>query len=152
MAAEVDREPLKGMAVSTHSALALAIAIGIGLLIGAERERRKGSGSRRGSAGIRTFALAAFAGALSRYLNSQALLVAVAAAAVLFSAIAYRRGARKDPGLTTEFALLVTVLLGALTMQVVAFVSGGYRFATRVLPGLIVVVSAGFIGAWLGTR
>jgi len=105
------------MAIPIHSALALAIAIGIGLLIGAERERRKGSGSRRGAAGIRTFALAAFAGALSRYLNSQALLVAVAAAAVLFSAIAYRRGARKDPGLTTEFALLVTVLLGALTMQ-----------------------------------
>ena len=39
------------------------------------------------------------------------------AGAVLFSAIAYRRTARKDPGLTTEFALLVTVLLGALTMQ-----------------------------------
>ena len=59
------------MAVPIHSALALAIAIGIGLLIGAERERRKGSGSRRGAAEIRTFALAAFAGALSRYLNSE---------------------------------------------------------------------------------
>jgi uncharacterized membrane protein (DUF4010 family) len=66
---------------------------------------------------VRTFALASFAGALSVYLKSEALLVAVAAAAVLFSALAYRRTARKDPGLTTEFALLVTVLLGALTMQ-----------------------------------
>ena len=36
---------------------------------------------------------------------------------VLLSTIAYRRTARKDPGLTMEFALLVTVLLGALTMQ-----------------------------------
>lgn len=107
----------KRMAVLTHSAFGLAIAIGIGLLIGAERERRKGSGSRRGAAGIRTFALAAFAGALSWYLKSEALLVAVAAAAVLFSAIAYRRRAGEDPGLTTEFAFLVTVLLGALTMQ-----------------------------------
>lgn len=97
--------------------MSLAIAIGIGLLIGAERERRKGSGPQRGAAGVRTFALAAFAGALSSYLKSEALLVAVAAAAVLFSALAYRRTARKDPGLTTEFALLVTVLLGALTMQ-----------------------------------
>lgn len=97
--------------------MSLAIAIGIGLLIGAERERRKGSGSQRGAAGVRTFALAAFAGALSSYLKSEALLVAVAVAAVLFSALAYRRTARKDPGLTTEFALLVTVLLGALTMQ-----------------------------------
>jgi len=95
----------------------LGISIGIGLLIGAERERRKGSGSRRGAAGVRTFALAAFAGALSGYFKSEGLLVAVVAAAVLFAALAYRRTAPKDPGLTTEFALVVTVLLGALTMQ-----------------------------------
>ena len=105
------------MSGSTHSALALAIAIGNGLLIGAERERRKGRGPLRGAAGARTFALAALAGALSGYLESEALLVAVAAAAVLFSALAYSRRAQKDPGLTTEFALLVTVILGALTMQ-----------------------------------
>jgi uncharacterized membrane protein (DUF4010 family) len=105
------------MAIPTNSAISLAIAIGIGLLIGAERERRKGIGSQRGAAGVRTFALAAFAGALSSYLKSEALLVAVAAAAVLFSALAYRRTAREDPGLTTEFALLVEILLGALTMQ-----------------------------------
>ncbi len=105
------------MSIPTNSPISLAIAIGIGLLIGSERERRKGSGSQRGAAGVRTFALAAFAGALSSYLKSEALLVAVAAGAVLFSAIAYHLTARKDPGLTTEFALLVTVLLGALTMQ-----------------------------------
>lgn len=105
------------MFIPTHSAISLAIAIGIGLLIGAERERGKGSGPRRGPAGVRTFALAAFAGALSNYLKSETLLVVVAAGALLLSAVAYRRSARKDPGLTTEFALLVTVLLGALTMQ-----------------------------------
>jgi len=105
------------MFIPTNSPISLAIAIGVGLLIGSERERRKGIGSQRGAAGVRTFALAAFAGALSSYLKSEALLVAVLAGAVLFSAIAYRRTARKDPGLTTEFALLVTVLLGALTMQ-----------------------------------
>ena len=105
------------MSIQTNPAISLAIAIGIGLLIGAERERRKGTGLRRGAAGVRTFALASLAGALSSYLKSEALLVAVAAAAVLFSVLAYRRTARKDPGLTTEFALLVTVLLGALTMQ-----------------------------------
>ena len=105
------------MPIPPNSPISLAIAIGIGLLIGSERERRKGSGSQRGAAGVRTFALAAFAGALSSYLKSEALFVVVAAGAVLFSALAYRRTARKDPGLTTEFALLVTVLLGALTMQ-----------------------------------
>ena len=103
------------MTAATNSAFSLAIAIGIGLLIGAERERRKGTGLRRGAAGVRTFAFAALAGALSSYLTSEALLVVVAAATILFSALAYRR--TKDPGLTTEFALLVTVLLGALTMQ-----------------------------------
>ena len=98
-------------------AIRLAVAIGIGLLIGAERERRKGRGLKRGAAGVRTFTFAAFAGALSSYLQSEALLVAVASGAILFAALAYRRTARKDPGLTTEFALIVTVLLGALTMQ-----------------------------------
>jgi uncharacterized membrane protein (DUF4010 family) len=99
------------------SAIRLVVAIGIGLLIGAERERRKGGGPRRGPAGVRTFALAAFAGALSCYLRSEVLLVLVAGAAVIFSALAYRNAARRDPGLTTEFALIVSVLLGALTMQ-----------------------------------
>lgn len=105
------------MAIPTHSAISLAIATGTGLLIGAERERRKGCGPQRGAAGVRTFALAAFAGALSSYLKSEALLVAVVAAAALFSAVAYHRRPHKDPGLTTEFALPVTVFLGALTMQ-----------------------------------
>jgi uncharacterized membrane protein (DUF4010 family) len=105
------------MPILEFSAIRLAAAIGIGLLIGAERERRKGSGLQRGAAGVRTFTLAAFAGALSSYLQSEALLVIVAAGAVLFSALAYRYTARRDPGLTTEFALLVTVLLGALTIQ-----------------------------------
>ena len=111
------KEPGIRVSIPIHSAISLAIAIGSGLLIGSERERRKGSGSQRGAAGVRTFALASFAGALSSYLQSEALLVAVVAAAVLFSALAYPRTARKDPGLTTEFALLVTVLLGALIMQ-----------------------------------
>ena len=105
------------MPILEFSAIRLAAAIGIGLLIGAERERRKGSGLQRGAAGVRTFALAAFAGALSSYLQSEALLVVVAVGAVLFSALAHRHTARRDPGLTTEFALLVTVLLGALTIQ-----------------------------------
>lgn len=105
------------MSILTNSAIYLIIAIGIGLLIGAERERRKGAGLGRAAAGVRTFALAAFAGALSNYLQSEVLLVAAALAAVLFAALAYRQTAREDPGLTTEFALLVTVLLGALTMK-----------------------------------
>ena len=105
------------MAIPINSEISLAIAIGIGLLIGAERERRKGSGGARGAAGVRTFALAAFAGALCVYLKSEALLIVVTAGPLLFSALAYRYTSQKDPGLTSEFALLVAVLLGALTMR-----------------------------------
>lgn len=105
------------MLASTNSATFLLVALGIGLLIGAERERRKGTGPARGPAGIRTFALAAFAGGLSAYLDSQLLLAIAAASTIVFSALAYRRLAAHDPGLTTEFALLVTVLLGALAIS-----------------------------------
>jgi uncharacterized membrane protein (DUF4010 family) len=37
-----------------------------------------------------------------------------------------------------------------LTKAVVAFAVGGYRFALRILPGLIAVVLAAFFGMWLG--
>jgi uncharacterized membrane protein (DUF4010 family) len=105
------------VSVLNPSSIRFAVAIGLGLLIGSERERRKGRGPGRGAAGVRTFALAAFAGALSSYLQNEILLVIVAAGTVLLSAFAYTRTAQKDPGITTEFAVLVTVLLGALTMR-----------------------------------
>jgi uncharacterized membrane protein YhiD involved in acid resistance len=46
--------------------IGLATALGAGLLIGVERERRKGRGPKRAIAGVRTFALAAVAGAAAR--------------------------------------------------------------------------------------
>ena len=102
------------VSVLNQSSIRIAIAIGIGLLIGSERERRKGGGGNRGAAGVRTFALAALAGALTSYLQSEILLVTVVGGTVLLSVLAYHRTAVEDPGLTTEFALLVTVLLGAV--------------------------------------
>ena len=105
------------MSTLDQSVIRFAVAIGIGMLIGSERERRKGSGAERGAAGVRTFAMAAFVGALGSYLRSEMLLVTVVAGILLLSALAYMRTAVKDPGLTTEFAVLVTVLLGALTLQ-----------------------------------
>jgi len=97
--------------------LHFALAFGIGLLIGSERERHKGSGATRGAAGVRTFALAALVGALGNYLQSELLLATIAAGTVLLSALAYKRTAVEDPGLTSEFAVLATVLLGALSMR-----------------------------------
>jgi uncharacterized membrane protein (DUF4010 family) len=99
--------------LSEHG-LALLTALGCGLLIGLERERRKGQGPQRRSAGLRSFAVAALAGALARTVD-QAGLVAVAALAVgLLSAVSYLRSHSDDPGLTTELALFATFLIGVL--------------------------------------
>src|SRR6185369_9030933 len=97
--------------------LNLAVALGIGLLIGAERERRKGEGPSRSPAGIRTFTVASFAGAISLIVGGEVLFAIATAGVILLSTVAYWRGDEDDPGLTTEIALIVTTLLGGLSMQ-----------------------------------
>ena len=104
--------------------LNLAVALGIGLLIGAERERRKGSGPSRSPAGIRTFTIASLAGAISLLVGGPMLLAITAAGAIVLIAVAYWRGHEDDPGLTTEIALTVTILLGGLSMQQPALAAG----------------------------
>src|SRR5271165_6314068 len=111
--------------------LNLAVALGIGLLIGSERERRKGSGPSRSPAGIRTFAISSLAGAISFTAGGQILLSIVTAGVIGLVAVAYWRGREEDPGLTTEIALTVTVLLGGLSMQLPALAGSA---------GVIVVV------------
>ncbi|WP_425258512.1 MgtC/SapB family protein [Rubrivivax sp. RP6-9] len=129
----------------------LAAALGSGLLIGLERERRKGRGRDREAAGIRSFTLAALAGGLAQTLQ-QPLLVALGGLAVLvLVGVAYARSQfvarQRDPGLTTELALVVTYLVGVLCAQapaagaaaavVVAVLLAArerlHRFATRAL-------------------
>jgi MgtC family len=95
----------------------LAVALGIGLLIGAERERRKGRGPSRSPAGIRTFAVASLAGAVSFVTGGEILLAVTTAGAIILTAIAYFRSRSDDPGLTSEIALILTVLLGGLSMR-----------------------------------
>ena len=97
--------------------LNLAVALGIGLLIGAERERRKGEGPSRSPAGIRTFTVASLAGAISCIVGGEVLLAVATAGVIILTAVAYWRAHEDDPGLTTEIALIVTVLLGGLSMQ-----------------------------------
>jgi uncharacterized membrane protein (DUF4010 family) len=112
------------MAVIDPIVLNFGAALGIGLLIGVERERRKGSGSSRGPAGIRTFAVGSLAGALSIIVGGQLMLAVTTAGVIALIAIAYWRGSKKDPGLTTEIALTVTVMLGGLSMQNPALAAG----------------------------
>jgi uncharacterized membrane protein (DUF4010 family) len=95
----------------------LAAALAVGLLIGVERERHKGQGPRRAAAGVRTFTLISLAGAISLELGGQLAFLVVAAIVGLFAAISYVRTFRHDAGLTTEVAMVVTVLLGGLALS-----------------------------------
>jgi uncharacterized membrane protein (DUF4010 family) len=104
--------------------LNLAVALGIGLLIGAERERRKGEGPSRSPAGIRTFTVASLAGAISLIVGGEVLFAIAIAGVILLTTVAYWHGDEDDPGLTTEIALIVTTLLGGLSMQKPALAAG----------------------------
>ena len=110
----------------------LIVAIGIGLLIGAERERRKGEGPARSPAGIRTFAITSLLGAISFIVGAELLLAIATAGVIALTVIAYWRGHDDDPGLTTEIALILTVLLGGLSTQQPAL-AGGLAVVVAVL-------------------
>jgi uncharacterized membrane protein (DUF4010 family) len=105
------------MPIADSEIVNLAVALGIGLLIGVERERRKGRGPSRSPAGIRTFTAASLAGAVSLAAGGELLLAVTTAGAIILTAIAYLRSRSDDPGLTSEIALVLTVLLGGLSMR-----------------------------------
>jgi len=105
------------MPVESSLALRLLSALAIGLLIGAERERRKGEGPSRSAAGIRTFAIASLIGAVTVVIGSEWLLAVALVAVAALAAAAYFRSPQQDPGLTSEAALILTVLLGGLAVE-----------------------------------
>lgn len=110
--------------MADHPLLTLAVTLGVGLLIGGERERRKRQKPSPSWAGIRTFAVVSMVGALSQMLGG-ALLLAVALGAVAAAAIIEaRRFPGEDPGITTEVALLLTMLIGALAVSQPAAAAG----------------------------
>jgi uncharacterized membrane protein (DUF4010 family) len=110
--------------LTDQAILGYGTALGIGLLIGAERERRKGIGPTRSPMGIRTFASVSLLGAVSLTLGDAMLLAVMALAVAGLSAMAYRLNQEQDPGLTTEVALLLTLLFGGLAMREPAMASG----------------------------
>ncbi|MBT9264901.1 DUF4010 domain-containing protein [Pseudomonas sp. MG-9] len=91
-----------------------AAALGIGMLVGLERERHKGSGERRGSAGLRTFAITALLGYAAMAVGAALLVGIVAIGLTLLITVAYWRGRDDDPGVTSEVALITVLILGAL--------------------------------------
>jgi uncharacterized membrane protein (DUF4010 family) len=104
--------------------VAIAVACGVGLLVGIERERRKGSGPRRGAAGVRTFLIVAMVGVLSAMTGEPVMPVMMALAVGALAVSAYRRDHSGDPGMTTEVALLATFLLGVLSESAPVLAAG----------------------------
>ena len=94
----------------------LLAALGGGLLVGIERERSKGSGPGRRSSGVRTFALTALVGAIGALLGT-GMLILSAGALLLLVLVSYGRSHEDDPGLTSEVALYLVFLLGALATR-----------------------------------
>jgi uncharacterized membrane protein (DUF4010 family) len=100
-----------------HPYASWAVALGIGLLIGIERERRKGEGPGRAAAGVRTFAITSLLGAASMEIGGPMLLSVTTAGVLALTALAYYRSHNEDPGLTTEIALVLTIVLGGLAIR-----------------------------------
>ena len=100
-----------------HAATRLAAALGCGLLVGVERERRKGRGPSRALAGVRSFAVASVLGCACMLAGGLPLTMVGAALLAGLSVAAYWRSRSRDPGVTTEIALLLTFVIGALCVQ-----------------------------------
>jgi uncharacterized membrane protein (DUF4010 family) len=119
--------------IAQDTLLGLAAALGAGLLIGIERERRKGIGPHRALAGVRTFTLAALAGAGAQLTGHPLLVVTGAALIVALAAIGYWRERSRDPGVTTEVALFVTYVIGVAAMGRPSLAAGGAVVVTALL-------------------
>src|SRR5262245_46502364 len=102
--------------IETPKLIGLLAAVGGGLLVGIERERRKGDGAGREPAGVRTFTVIALMGAVAALIGQPAIWIAGAGTAG-FALASYLRADAKDPGLTTEFAMLATFLLAVLALE-----------------------------------
>lgn len=108
--------------MDTTALMGFAVALGTGMLIGLERERSKAS--KGAPAGIRTFTLMSLAGAVAiTAADGWGLAIAGAFVATL-AALSFLRSPIPDPGLTSEVAMLVALLLGALSMSQPGFAAG----------------------------
>jgi uncharacterized membrane protein (DUF4010 family) len=98
--------------------LNLLVALGVGLLIGTGRERALDDPAGPADAGVRTFSIAALAGAVALACGGVVLLAVLSCAVAALAGLSYWRNREQEgPGLTTEFAILLTVLTGALAMK-----------------------------------
>ena len=75
-------------------------------------------------AGIRTFSVVSLVGATSVMVGGTLVLAVTVAGVAALTTIAYIRSRDEDPGLTTEIALILTALLGGLSVQQPALATG----------------------------
>ena len=108
---------MNGFASADAQWLGLAVALGAGLLIGLEREQGKRRGRNRDHAGIRTFAVAAFTGALAHSLGNPALVIAGALLVGVLAAAMHWKTHGRDPSFTTELSLFTTYLVGVQSVD-----------------------------------
>lgn len=108
---------MNGFASADAQWLGLAVALGVGLLIGLEREQGKRRGRNRDHAGIRTFAVAAFTGALAHALGNPALVIAGALLVGVLAAAMHWKTHGRDPSFTTELSLFTTYLVGVQSVD-----------------------------------
>jgi uncharacterized membrane protein (DUF4010 family) len=113
--------------------LNLIVALGVGLLIGLERERSNLELPVPSAAGLRTFSVAALAGAVAVAAGGAVLLAITTGGVGLLIALSYWRTFKEQgPGLTTELALILTVLIGGLAMSAPA-IAGAAGVVTALL-------------------
>lgn len=103
------------LTLNTSLVTHFAIAIGIGLIIGAEREKHRQGAAEKSAQGIRTFTMATLLGAVTALIHFWLFALAILCVMV-FSAIAYARQINEHPGMTTEIALMLSVVLGGLCL------------------------------------
>ncbi|MBS0516374.1 MAG: MgtC/SapB family protein [Proteobacteria bacterium] len=109
-------------------------ALGGGLLVGLERERSAAREGVEAAIGLRTSALAATTGALAATLGPGVVAVATALVGA-FAVASYRQTRQRDPGLTTELALLTTFLLGAFAPAQPRLAAAMFVVLTALLAG-----------------
>lgn len=120
------------MDFDTATLAGLLAALGGALLVGTERERKYAEREPELSVGVRTCIVAAMTGAAAALLGP-AVLAAGAIAVAAFALASYLRSQPRDPGLTTEFALLSTYFLAALAMSHAQLAAALFVLLTAVL-------------------
>ncbi len=116
-------------------------AIGFGFMIGLQREFAKGGEGRSIVAGERTFALFGLTGCLAAFaadeFNSPLPFLVIVLLAGSMAAISYFVDAwRGKVGLTTEVAIIVTILIGAVCFWGYLLLAAAIGIATTVLLSL----------------